>query len=65
MAKTVTVTPGADVDLFWIAAREWGDASAWLAVAEANGTTSADLPAGITVLAVPAWEARFSGGVPG
>ena len=64
MAKTVTVS-GADGDLFWVASREYGDATAWLAIAQANGLTTADLPPGLTTLTVPDFQASFSGGVPG
>lgn len=64
MAKVVTVS-GADVDLFWVAAAQYGDATAWLAIADANGLENADLPSGLTTLTVPDWQASFSGGVPG
>ncbi len=62
VAKAVTVS-GADGDLFWIASREYGDATAWLAIAQANGLVTADLPSGLTTLTVPDFEAGFSGGV--
>ncbi len=63
MAKQVAVS-AADGDLFWVASREYGDATAWLAIAQANGLTTADLPAGLTTLVVPDWSASFSGWVP-
>lgn len=63
MAKMVTVS-SADGDLFWIASRQYGDATAWLAIAQANGLVTADLPRGLTTLVVPDFEASFSGGVP-
>ena len=62
MANTVTVS-GADVDLFWVAAVQYGDSTAWWAIAEANGLVTADLPRGLTTLVVPDWSAGFSGGV--
>ncbi len=64
MPSTVTVS-SADGDLFWIASVQYGDATAWLAIAQANGLLTADLPAGLTTLTVPDFEASFSGGVPG
>lgn len=59
MAKTVTVS-GADGDLFWVASVQYGDATAWLALAEANGLVTADLPIGLTMLVVPDWQAGFT-----
>lgn len=63
MTKTLTVS-SADGDLFWVASREYGDATAWLTIAQANGLTTADLPAGIAMLVVPDFEVSFSGGAP-
>ena len=63
MARLVTVS-AADGDLFWVASWQYGDATAWLALARANGLVTADLPEGMTTLVVPDWSAGFSGGVP-
>lgn len=63
MAATVSVS-GADIDLFHVAARQYGDASAWRAIALANGLTSADLPSGVTKLTIPAWQPLFTGSAP-
>jgi hypothetical protein len=55
----------ADVSLFKVAAVQWGDASAWLVLANANGMTDPmlanDIPIKITV---PDWDPSYSGGAP-
>ena len=63
MAATTITVSCADVDLFHVAAVQYGDATAWLAIAEANGMTNADL-VGIETLVIPAWDASFAGGAP-
>ena len=60
---TVITVSCADVDLYHVAAVQYGDATAWLAIADANGLTNADI-IGITTLTIPAYDASFSGGAP-
>jgi hypothetical protein len=60
--KTITVSPS-DIDLYHLAARQWGDASAWLALAQANGLTDPVIYT-VRTLQIPDYEPGFSGGAP-
>ncbi|MCB8881712.1 hypothetical protein ACELLULO517_15800 [Acidisoma cellulosilytica] len=60
--KTIQVSP-ADIDLFHVAAAEWGDASAWLALATANGMVDPVIY-GLQSLVVPEYQASFEGSLP-
>lgn len=64
MAKTITVS-SADGDLFRVAAAQYGDWSAWLAIAQANGLKNADIT-GVVTLVLPTYVAStMSGSLPG
>ncbi len=63
MAYQISVS-AADVSLFNVAARVWGDATAWLALADANGIQDPFLSGGPVTITVPDWDPSFSGGVP-
>lgn len=60
--NTVTVS-GADVSLFHVAMRQYGDATMWLTIAAANGTSDPML-SGVATLKVPARDATAADGVP-
>lgn len=62
MAKIVTYS-GADVDLFHIALREYGDATEWVRIAEANGLTDPSI-GGTVTLTIPNPSQTKSGGIP-
>ena len=68
--KTIQVSP-ADVSLMHVAAREWGDATAWLALAIANQKDLRDANGladpmiyGLGTLTIPAWNPAYSGSAP-
>ncbi len=63
MATTIQVS-GADISLYHVAARQWGDASAWLALANANGITDPMLSGPAQQLTVPDYDPTYSGGAP-
>jgi hypothetical protein len=60
MANTRQVSP-ADVSLFHIASQEYGDATAWLALATANGLKDPFI-AGQLTLVLPVYSPAISGG---
>lgn len=60
--KTISVS-GADVSLFHVAARELGDATQWIRIAEQNGIDDPMLSAVITVV-IPDTNPALSGGLP-
>jgi len=60
--KTVAVS-GADRTLFQIALREYGDATQWLTIAQANGLNDPML-SGNTTLNIPPQDATAAGGIP-
>lgn len=62
MSKSIRVSP-ADGTLYAVASREWGDATAWLALADANGLTDPLISTMMTIL-VPDYDPSFTGGVP-
>lgn len=55
---TITTT----ANLFAIAAQQYGDATAWLQIARANGLSDPFLP-GLTTLTIPPYDPTQSGGV--
>jgi hypothetical protein len=59
--QIITVSP-TDIDLYHVAARYWGDASAWLALATANGMTDPVIT-GIQTLVIPPYNPAYTGGV--
>ena len=59
--KTITVS-GADVSLFHVAARELGDATQWIRIAQANGPTDPMLSSVVT-LTIPDVNPLLSGGL--
>lgn len=61
--RTITVSP-ADVSLFHIASRVWGDATAWFALADANNMTDPFLYGPPVTLIIPDYDPAFSGGAP-
>jgi hypothetical protein len=60
--QTITVST-ADVDLYHVAAVQWGDATAWLALAAANALTDPVIY-GVMDIVIPDWDPSFSGGAP-
>ena len=63
MARTITVS-AADVSLFHVACRVYGDATAWLALANANGIADPYLFGPSIQLTVPDFDPSYSGGAP-
>jgi len=57
--RTIMVTGG---DLFHIAARELGDATQWIRIAQANGLSDPVLE-GVTTLLLPARDPSAGGGI--
>ena len=62
MAATITVT-SAEIDLFHLAARLYGDATLWFLIARANGLIDPQIN-GLTTLVIPPADPTQSGGVP-
>jgi len=62
MKQSLTFT-GADVSLFHLAARFYGDASQWLTIARANNLSDPFIT-GIVTLTIPDADTTASGGVP-
>ena len=60
--KVITVS-GADVSLFHVAARELGDATQWIRIAQANGLSDPML-ASVVKLTIPDVNPLLSGGLP-
>lgn len=60
--RTIAVS-GADRTLFDIALREYGDATQWLTIAQANGLTDPML-SGNTTLKIPPQDPTAAGGIP-
>ena len=63
MASKLVVS-AADVSLFHVANRVWGDASAWLALADANGIADPFALGAPRTITVPDYDASFQDGVP-
>jgi hypothetical protein len=67
--QRIAVSP-ADVSLFHVAARVWSDATAWLAIAQANsglfiaGGVVDPMIYGIATITIPDWDASYSGSAP-
>ena len=59
--KKLTVS-GADISLFHLAARELGDATQWIRIAQANGLTDPMLSSVVT-LTIPDVNPLLSGGL--
>jgi nucleoid-associated protein YgaU len=62
MPKTITVT-GADRTLFHVAARQLGDATEWVRIADANGISD-PMITGTVTLTIPDPTPVKSGGIP-
>lgn len=60
--KTITVS-GADLSLYHVAARELGDATQWIRIAEANTLGDPMLSAVITIT-IPDVNPAMGGGLP-
>jgi nucleoid-associated protein YgaU len=63
MPKTITVT-GADRSLFHVAARQLGDATEWVRIADANGISDPMIAPGAVTLTIPDPTPVKSGGIP-
>ena len=61
---TITVSGAADISLYHIAARQYGDATQWYRIADLNGLSSPMLANGITTLLIPDADTNSSDGVP-
>ncbi len=61
---TIIQVSGADISLYHVAARVWSDASAWLALANANDLTDPMLSGPPVKLTVPDYDPAYSGGAP-
>ena len=59
--KVITVS-GADISLFHVAARELGDATQWIRIAQANGLTDPMLSTVVT-LTIPDVNPLLTGGL--
>lgn len=60
--KVITVS-GADISLFHVAARELGDATQWIRIAQANGLSDPML-ASVVTLTIPDVNPLLTGGLP-
>lgn len=63
MATMLTVS-AQDISLFHVAARIYGDATAWLAIAQANDISDPFLVGSAIKLVVPNYDLAYTGGAP-
>jgi hypothetical protein len=63
MPQTIPVSGGADRTLFHVAAKQYGDPTQWLPIAQANGMNDPMIVGNIT-LTIPPQDATSTGGIP-